>query len=611
MKRFFLTALFFLLFFFLVPKNVFAAEEHFTIATNVAYTVSDTNNTHAQMRIGLSNTTSQYYASEYTIHVGFPTIENVTASDPEGAIIPIVTKGEDGYTIKVVFNKPVVGIGNTLNFTISFDTPDIVQQQGSIYEVDIPGIANQHDFSQFNVQVIVPTYFGEPTYIKPKTGDTDLSFSKEDLGSGGVSIGFGESAMYAFTLTYHLGNKNVFPVRTEMALPPDTTYQTVSIEDISPKPTNVIQDVDGNWLAQYSLYPSEKKTITVRGTVAVQLQPREHIETAETLKKYLRKDTYWESTDPKIQKLAQQLKTPKAIYDYVVQTLSYDFSRVTEEKERLGAVGVLQNPKSAVCLEFTDLFIALARAADIPAREVDGFAYAKNPKERPVSLESDILHAWPEYYDTEKRTWIMVDPTWGNTTEGVDYFDVFDFNHIAFVVKGIDSTYPVPAGGYKLVGDTSVKQVLVEPINRKQLPKPTAYAGIQVDEKIFAGIPFSGTVRVSNPMGTLYPPQTIAISGKNIQPTKNTILSKNIPPFGYVEMPISFEKTSFWTRKNATIAVLISGSTVSQSIEIIPFYLALFERPLLPWTIGGGVFIACISIIIWLITARTRHISVS
>lgn len=609
MKRFFLTALF-LFFFFVVPPTAGAAE-HFTIASNVTYTVSNTNMTHAAMRIGLTNTSSQYYASEYTIHIGFSNIDNVKASDPQGPIVPIVTKEESGYTIKVLFNTPVVGIDKTLPFTIEFDTPDIVQQQGSIYEVDIPGIANQNDFSQFNVTVSVPNYFGEPTYIKPKTASNDLSFSKEELGEGGVSIGFGESALYAFTLTYHLGNKNVFPIRTEMALPPDTTYQTVSIEDISPKPTNVTQDVDGNWLAQYSLYPSEKKTITVKGTVAVNLQPKEKIETEQTLRKYLIQQPYWEITHADIKKLADELKTPRAIYDYVVQTLSYDFSRVTDEKERLGALRVLKNPKSAVCLEFTDLFVAIARAAGIPAREVDGFAYAKNPKERPISVESDILHAWPQYYDREKKTWVMVDPTWGNTTEGVDYFDVFDFNHIAFVVKGIDSEYPVPAGGYKLIGDTAIKQVVVTAINRKELPKPKAFASIQVDEKIFAGISFGGNIRVENPNGVLYPEQTIQVKGSSIQATRQEVISRIIPPFGHVDVPIQFEKTPFWTRKNATITALISGSSVYQTVEIIPIYLALFEKPLLPWTIGGGVFIACISIIIWLITRRTRHLSVS
>ena len=113
----------------------------------------------------------------------------------------------------------------------------------------------------------------------------------------------------------------------------------------------------------------------------------------------------------------------------------------------MGALSALNNPTSAVCLEFTDLFVALSRAAGIPAREIDGYAYTNNAHDRPLSLTEDVLHAWPEYYDFDKKAWIMVDPTWGNTTGGIDYFNALDFDHIAFVIKGENSGYPIPAGG--------------------------------------------------------------------------------------------------------------------------------------------------------------------
>jgi len=43
----------------------------------------------------------------------------------------------------------------------------------------------------------------------------------------------------------------------------------------------------------------------------------------------------------------------------------------------------------------------------------------------------------------------MIDPTWGSTTSGIDYFKNLDLDHIAFVIKGSESEYPIPAGGYK------------------------------------------------------------------------------------------------------------------------------------------------------------------
>ena len=169
------------------------------------------------------------------------------------------------------------------------------------------------------------------------------------------------------------------------------------------------------------LFLLQKKDIVLDTKIAVELAPRKQPESKENLNKYLKNDKYWEITNKKIADKAKELKTPHDVYKFVADTLKYDYSRVDLEKPRLGALQTLENPSSAVCLEFTDLFIALARSAGIPAREVDGYAYTQNSKDRPVSLVKDILHAWPEYYDFDKETWIMIDPTWANTTGGMDF----------------------------------------------------------------------------------------------------------------------------------------------------------------------------------------------
>ncbi|MBP9719266.1 MAG: transglutaminase family protein [Candidatus Levybacteria bacterium] len=609
MKNTLFTALFFFLFFFIVPLSLFA-DESFSIASDITYSVKEDELTHVVINTSLTNKTSEYYASQNAIKVGFSSIENVKASDPDGAITPEIIKEKTGYTIKVHFNKRVVGIDKTLPFTIEFDTPDIVEQQGTIYEVDIPGIADQNDYSTFNVHVRVPEYFGQPRYIKPNVGGTSLDFTKEQLGKGGISIAFGQNQMYDFSFIYHIDNTHVFPIRTEIALPPDTNYQEVEILSMDPKPLNVEKDRDGNWLAQYSLLPSEEKEVIVKGKIKVHLLPKEQPQTSEELAVYLLPKKYWDVKSKEIQELAQTLKTPQAIYAYVLKTLSYDFSRVTERKVRLGGAIVLQNPTSAVCLEFTDLFISLSRAAGIPAREVDGFGYTKNGTQRPVSLEDDILHAWPEYYDSEKKTWIMVDPTWGNTTKGVDYFDVLDFSHIAFVIKGHDSSYPVPAGGYKLPGRKIGKDVIITPVVDTSFSPPDAQARIAIDQKIFAGISPAGFLHVVNPSGTRYPNEEITIVSDYLLPKEQKITIPEILPFGYADIPFRFEAASPFAHKSGKITVLIGNQRISETVTIVPFYIAAFQKPLLPITIGGGVIFATITIIIWLIAKRPRGVSV-
>ena len=102
----------------------------------------------------------------------------------------------------------------------------------------------------------------------------------------------------------------------------------------------------------------------------------------------------------------------------------------------------------------------MSRAAGIPAREVNGFAYTQNPNIEPLSLVADVLHAWPEYWDKDKASWVQVDPTWGSTTKGTDFFSKLDLRHFTFVVHGLDYQKPYPPGSYKL-GPNPQKDVYV------------------------------------------------------------------------------------------------------------------------------------------------------
>lgn len=461
-----------------IPRPALAVSENFKTSYDITYTVSDDGNTHVVLKAKLTNTTSQFYASSYQVSVGFAKIHNLKAFDEDGEIIPKVSKTEDGQSIKLTFNKKVVGISKNLPFSLFFDTKEVAQKLGEVWEVNIPGITNQDAFEDLSVHVRVPESFGQPTFIKPKPANTiNLDYNKEGLGKSGISLGFGNKQYYAFNLKYHLKNDNIFPIQTEIALPPKTGYQDVVIDSIDPKPNDIRIDTDGNSLAKYSLPTSKNLDITVKGRVVVNLKPKNQPLSSKLEREYLKQKPYWE-TNKKIHELAKSLKTPDAIYEYIVKNLVYDFSRVTGNSPRLGAKAVLDNPNSAVCLEFTDLFVAIARAAGIPSREVDGFAYTQNPKQRPLSLIKDILHAWPEYYDKNRKSWIMIDPTWGNTTGGLDYFYTLDFDHIAFVIKGISSTYPIPAGGYKIEGLTDVKDVEISFTEPFEIDYETVFADL-------------------------------------------------------------------------------------------------------------------------------------
>lgn len=597
-----LFSLFFIFFFILFSfssQTVFA-NTNFTASYDTTYTIDNNGITHALFRIGLTNQTTQYFASSYKIKIGISSIANVLASDDGGKITPTLTKTAEGQTITLTFNKKIVGKGKTTNFILSFDTNEIAQKQGSIWEVNIPGMKDQKDFEKFTVHVKPPDLFGPPTYIKPDTNSPTLDFTKEQLGKGGVSLAFGDKQYYSFSLVYHIENPYFFPRHVDIALPTTTNYQTVTIDSLNPRPENVIEDTDGNWIATYALAPSQKYDITANGRIFVKLYPETETLSSRKQQEYIQPKPYWENNE-KILQLAQKLKTPEAIYAYVVNHLTYDFTRVTGNSPRLGAAGVLENPSSAVCLEFTDLFVALARAANIPAREIDGFGYTQNTQQRPVSLVKDILHAWPEYYDAEKKAWIMIDPTWGNTTSGIDYFHTLDFDHVAFVTKGAKSDLPVPAGGYKTKKFADAKDITVTFTDPFEIPLPSVKVHTKFPKKTTAGTPFTGSLLLTSEGGVSFPSQNITVTTKDLSPTSQKINSVVIPPFGTAVVPIYFHAEQFLTNKTADTTIQVNKESLSETIAIQPFFQTYSM-------LTGGILFGSITIFIFFIAQRARRI---
>lgn len=608
MRKAIFALLFLILFLFKSPQVIFA-DSNFSTDYNVVYTINTDSSTHVNLNVVLTNLTDQYYASSYSIQVGFDDIRNISAYDSLGSISPKIVKTAKGSTISLVFNKSNVGENNKLNFGISFDTSEIAQRYNKVWDINIPGVASQNDFSSFNVSVVYPQSIGNPTYIKPLLLDQTASrsgnklfFTKEDLGDSGISIAFGDFQVYNFDLTYHLANRNLFPISTEIALPPTTNYQDVAIENINPAPVNVTADKDGNWLAQYILAPSKSLNIKVKGKTKVYLSPKPESLNSHLLQDFLKPQPFWETNSAKIEGLAKDLKTPYAIYQYVVKALNYDFSRVETNGPRLGGLQALDNPNSAVCLEFTDLFVTLARAAGIPAREINGYAYTNNSKTRPLSFVKDILHAWPEYYDFDKKTWIMVDPTWGNTTGGVDYFNTLDFDHITFTISGENSSYPVPAGGYKTQDSQDTKDVDVVIGKDFETTTQSLTPDFLGDGTVIAGVPFNGFIKVSNFGQQIVSKQSVDVKANYLNPRDQVAEIGSIPPYGFELIPVGFKAASFLTNRTDTIKITVGNYTTYKNAKISPFFVNKMF-------LLGGLVIVNICIIISLIAYLFRRIS--
>ncbi|QQG43348.1 MAG: transglutaminase domain-containing protein [Candidatus Daviesbacteria bacterium] len=605
LKKFFV-AIFLTLTVLIVPK-AFAAEE-FATTYDVTYDVGTDGVTTVTEKINLKNLTTQYYASEFKLTIGATKITDIAASDPSGPLKTTANQSGTNTTIAVKFNQQVAGLGKELPWTLSFKSTDFAQKQGKVWEVSVPKVTSTSNLKSYNLTLSVPVEFGDPTAITPTPksqtlvgGKRFLTFDKSQLENSGVLANFGSFQLFDFDLTYNLENKNLVPVVTNIALPPDTAYQDVIFTRMEPQPLNVTVDSDGNYLAWYRLSRSQQLQVKIIGSTKLYIRSKvKNPKLDSSLKsKYLLADKYWEVDNPAIKlKLteilgespATNLEKARAVHRWVASYLKYDPSRLSSNIiERLGAVTALNNPNSAVCMEYTDLFIALSRAAGVPAREINGFAYTSNPALRPLSLSKDILHAWPEFWD-DSRGWVMIDPTWESTTGGVDYFSQFDLNHFAFAVKGLSSQSPAAAGSYKYDGVEShdVKVTLSE---IDFIAKPNLSVDIQAGNPILAGFPGQIKVIISNNGNGLKQssPFSVFANNLNILEATNQNLGP-IPAFGSAEFIYNVRTKSLFDNYADTVTVNITGQKYNKEVLVKPFLQSQFA-PIAVFVLVGAILI--------------------
>lgn len=562
----------------------------FATTYDVLYDVGEDGVTNVTEHITFKNLTSEYYANQFKLTIGATQVFDIKASDQSGPLTIQTEQKDNTIAINVSFNQQVAGLGKILPWIISFKSKDFAEKAGKVWEVRVPRVSSSANLTAYNLTISVPQSFGEVSAVSPtpksktsSNGKTFLTFDMDQLKESGVSASFGNYQLFNFDLTYHLENPNLMPALFSVALPPDTSFQDVIYQSMEPKPLNVTVDQDGNYLAWFRVNRKQKLEVNLSGSAKLYTisKVRNPALSGELKKKYTDTQQYWEKDNPQIVSKLEEIlgsnppadteEKVKLIFNYVVDNLKYDSSRLKGNLERMGAVTALNNSDSAVCMEFTDLFIALARAAGIPARELDGYAYTANPDLRPLSLTKDILHAWPEYW-SDKKGWVMVDPTWQNTTGGVDYFNKLDLNHFVFAIKGSSSSEPAPAGSYKLESEET-HDVKVALSDKDFLGHPELQVQIETPIPLFSGFPSRAKLKIVNIGNASYPPSAITIGTNQLNLNFVNKASGVIPAFGKAEFDFNLRTNSLFDSYNDPLVIMVGNQKFTKEIAIKPFLL--------------------------------------
>lgn len=282
-----------------------------------------------------------------------------------------------------------------------------------------------------------PTKFTQAT----KNGKTTYSFAQEDRVGNSPYMEFGTSVAYKFALTYTTPKTDTLVPESltnvlkslstnifEISLPRefDETNQKVYFTNVSPTPSDIYKDDEGNIIASFEVPANTIGTITLEGYIVTNQDEykagtapvnmdwstyKTEIAKASFLKNYLTPTKYWQSTDSFLKVEAEKLMTDKATvmdiikadYSYVGEKLTYDENKANSENERIGAKAALEGGAS-VCMEYADSMITLLRAQGIPARAALGYANISETE------KAQVRHQWVQAWIPDYG-WYSIDPT--------------------------------------------------------------------------------------------------------------------------------------------------------------------------------------------------------
>lgn len=115
---------------------------------------------------------------------------------------------------------------------------------------------------------------------------------------------------------------------------------------------------------------------------------------------------------------SNELDKVSAIYEYVVQNVSYDYNKAaTVQSGYVPNVDSVLSSKSGICFDFASLLSAMCRSQNIPTKLVMGYV-----------APNGVYHAWNEVfikevgwvkvgnYQFDGKTWKLMDPTFTSSS---------------------------------------------------------------------------------------------------------------------------------------------------------------------------------------------------
>lgn len=482
MKKF-LTAVFFIAgFFTFLAGNVFAVDSNVRIVRE--YYIDSADKVRVQETHTIENKSAKAWITEQNTEYFFVSVTsgngnalveslNTVAIYANGNRLSYETDNQIDYAVLSVKLPGAIKPNGSMTLTITYDNFGLIEKKGALIDFYAPGFQRNESTStaeratsySYDTYVNVVKSLPEVNFITPEpteSGITDVYnryyFDYEILLNRYIWIQIGRIQYYKFGITETIvateqadtGYTNEYRLIVPRVIDEPQIYQNVMFTTIDPVPSYVETDPDGNLIFIFKVPTNFSGVISINGFAEVGRNDTPvSAETAGTIydpsiagmASYVNAAPYWEVSSGQIQsKVRELVGTQKNVYiisndlyDFVISSIDYSKVKRFGLNERQGALATL-NGGAAVCMEYSDLFLTLARAAGVPARAVFGYGYDSK-----IQNDQQEAHQWVEVYMPGLKKWVSIDVTWGESgmkmAEG-------NLNHFFTHVASIDPNTP-------------------------------------------------------------------------------------------------------------------------------------------------------------------------